>query len=340
MKKFIFLVLAVLLMTGATFSQQASSAVKGRKVIQLLTRSETFGEYIKVGDFIYIVADSTLYRATTNLGPANTGTSFLATRTNYTIVNSKIINPYSGTFSDDVVMDSTLIVKGYIQTGFDGRDGQLKIYSEQSAADYTVTLNPNSAMTSAANFYLPADEPASTYPLTVTSGGVMGYNNQALTTTSNVSFGNVSASGNVTAGATKYIAVLAEVLIDSTGYRYSWTGTPNWWYFIREVVNTPSRYNNLENLGDIKIQNKAGNGLVTVASRDTTGTTAKWNFANIKNVSSEQLTSTVSDTASVVDGVTVPVGTLMYRSADSTMWVKIRLMGVKSARWNKLTPTK
>jgi hypothetical protein len=32
-----------------------------------------------------------------------------------------------------------------------------------------------------------------------------------------------------------------------------------------------------------------------------------------------------------------PVGSITYRAADSTIWVKIKSTGVKSARWNKVT---
>jgi hypothetical protein len=60
-----------------------------------------------------------------------------------------------------------------IQLGQAGADGALKIYSEQGATDYTASINPNAAMTSAANFYLPADEPAAAAFLTMTTGGVI-----------------------------------------------------------------------------------------------------------------------------------------------------------------------
>jgi len=59
--------------------------------------------------------------------------------------------------------------------GLDGTDGQIVIYSEQGTPDYTATLNPNATMSSDANFYLPVDEPADTSLLTMTAGGVMGY---------------------------------------------------------------------------------------------------------------------------------------------------------------------
>lgn len=69
----------------------------------------------------------------------------------------------SPTFADDVTIGST------------SADGSVIIYSEQGASDYTATLNANTAMTSNAVFYLPADEPAGTYLLTMTTGGVIAY---------------------------------------------------------------------------------------------------------------------------------------------------------------------
>jgi hypothetical protein len=69
----------------------------------------------------------------------------------------------SPTFADD------------IQLGANGADGALKVFSEQGETDYTATIGPNATMTSAAAFYLPADEPAGTYLLNMTVGGVIGY---------------------------------------------------------------------------------------------------------------------------------------------------------------------
>ena len=45
--------------------------------------------------------------------------------------------------------------------------------------------------------------------------------------------------------------------------------------------------------------------------------------------------------ASGLDTVTTAsVGTISYRAADSTLWVKIKATGPKSARWNKISKTK
>ncbi|MCK5683276.1 hypothetical protein KAJ27_04115, partial [bacterium] len=51
--------------------------------------------------------------------------------------------------------DEKLHVTGVIQTGIDGTTGSLKLYSEQGGADYSVTINPNNAMTENVTLNLP-----------------------------------------------------------------------------------------------------------------------------------------------------------------------------------------
>jgi len=87
-----------------------------------------------------------------------------------TITNS------DGTYDANLSIDGDLTVKnisvqdgGVLQLGYDTVDGELRIYSEQGVTDYIAHLFANTAMTSAANFYLPADEPTSTQFLTMTS---------------------------------------------------------------------------------------------------------------------------------------------------------------------------
>lgn len=47
---------------------------------------------------------------------------------------------------------------GALQAGIAGVDGQIVIYSEQGATDYTVTVNPNAAMTQNVTYALPPDD--------------------------------------------------------------------------------------------------------------------------------------------------------------------------------------
>ena len=103
------------------------------------------------------------------------------------------------------------VTLGNITSGAAGVDGKLTFYSEQGATDYSVSLNPHSAMTSAANFYLPADEPAGTYLLNMTTGGVIGYDtntyitgNQSITLSGDVA-GTGATSITTTIGSDKIL---------------------------------------------------------------------------------------------------------------------------------------
>lgn len=84
--------------------------------------------------------------------------------------NGVLVFNNSPTFTDDV------------QLGADGASGELKVFSEQGGTDYTASLFANTAMTSDALFYLPADEPAGTYLLTMTTGGVIDYDSSTYLT--------------------------------------------------------------------------------------------------------------------------------------------------------------
>src|SRR3990167_4346484 len=76
---------------------------------------------------------------------------------------------------DLIVTDITVSTGGTLQLGQDGTDGILKLYSEQGGTDYIASLYSHTAMTSAASFFLPVDEPAATSFINMTTGGVMGF---------------------------------------------------------------------------------------------------------------------------------------------------------------------
>ena len=76
---------------------------------------------------------------------------------------------------DLTVTDIIVSAGGTLQLGQDGTDGILKLYSEQGGTDYIASLYSHTAMTSAASFFLPVDEPAATSFINMTTGGVMGF---------------------------------------------------------------------------------------------------------------------------------------------------------------------
>ena len=148
--------------------------------------------------------------------PANT--SFLSN----TIESAEITD---GTIVDadiaaDAAIAGTKISPSFgtqaIQTGAEGGDGQLILYSEQGATDYQATLNPNASMASAANFYLPADEPAATYILNMGTDGVIGYDtNTYLTGNQNISLtGDVTGSGATSIATTISADSVGDTMID------------------------------------------------------------------------------------------------------------------------------
>jgi hypothetical protein len=65
---------------------------------------------------------------------------------------------------------------GVGQLGYDTVDGELRLYSEQApGTDYIASLFANTAMTSAASFYLPADEPTGESFIKMGTDGIMDF---------------------------------------------------------------------------------------------------------------------------------------------------------------------
>ena len=101
---------------------------------------------------------------------ANVGT-FLATPSSANLLLAITDETGTGT----AVFNNSPTFADDIQLGLAGTTGILKLYSEQGATDYTASLYPNTAMTSAASFYLPVDEPAAQSFLSMSTGGVMSF---------------------------------------------------------------------------------------------------------------------------------------------------------------------
>jgi hypothetical protein len=192
----------------------------------------------------------------------------------------------------------------------------------------------------------------STATLTVTgpvtaSGDVTGGN---LATTGNLSVsgtagtgtmtvnGDISATGRIT--ATGGITSTGTALFDSSGY-FGDEYTKNWNRWFYPQVGIPASRIVLENLSDLYIQNKAGNGQVQWGKRDTTGDNSVLNLINLGTVTAGGSISGVGVNVNTSDTITdATVGTFCYRAADSTVWLKINMVGPKSARWMKITVSK
>jgi len=106
----------------------------------------------------------------------------------------------SGTRGSIICNDELLVKQGYLEVGDEDTavDGKIGLFSEQGATDYTVTLNPNAAMTSDVDLYLPASFPAGVYFLKVDPSGVMSYDSNTYLTAEADTLSTVCGRGNST----------------------------------------------------------------------------------------------------------------------------------------------
>ena len=111
---------------------------------------------------------------------------------------------------------------GNFQTGYDGADGNIRIFSEQGAPDYTVDIAPSAAMTGSYSLYLPTAAPAGTYFLKVATTGIMSYDASTYLTAEADTLASVTGRGALTTTAVQFQNALAiELGQDVAG------GTPN-----------------------------------------------------------------------------------------------------------------
>jgi len=68
-----------------------------------------------------------------------------------------------------------IVSSGAVQTGANGSDGSLKIYSEQGATDYSVTLQPHATMTEASTYTLPAADGSTSQVLSTDGNGALSW---------------------------------------------------------------------------------------------------------------------------------------------------------------------
>lgn len=243
MKKFILMAFMAIMLVGAVFAQQT----KKHLILTIPTAATAFGEIVKIGDFVYITEDSTLYSVKIQMGPNATGTYMKASTARYNVVKQVQTGPVAtttGTFS------STLGVTG--------------------TATFAGALN---------------------------AAGAIGFG------TSNNKVTIAAATGNTAIAGTLAVTGVAT---------------------IQGQTMTADHVNNI----------KFGN---SVTATDTV-------FGPVISTAKVVSTGTVVGTAIGVSGTdtvtTAPVGTLCYRAADSTMYLKIKLTGPKSARWMKVTVSK
>lgn len=118
---------------------------------------------------------------------------------------------------------TTLDVNGIIKSGQNGTDGELQIYSEQGATDFTYTIRPNAAATQNNTFTLPVDDGAPGQVLTTDGAG-------------NFSWTTPSGGGSGVVHALEAIATIGQTINIGVSITDG-TGTIR---FDNELVNNPA----------------------------------------------------------------------------------------------------
>lgn len=191
---------SILTITGGT-----GAVIGSGTTIQVQAADSTHNGYLTSGDWgIFNGKQNTLTISTGLAISTNTITSTLATG----LAGGQYV--YGGTqASENLNLQSTTNgTRGYVicndpmVLGTNGSSGKLALYDELGATDYTVALNPNATMVASIDFYLPGAYPAaSDYPIIVSTGGVMSYNDQAVKQASTPQFARLGLGGAADSGA-------------------------------------------------------------------------------------------------------------------------------------------
>ena len=112
--------------------------------------------------------------------------------------------------------DGLVTGKAGLYSGVAGTDGIITIFSEQGTPDYLATINPNAAMTSNANFYLPADEAGAESFLKMGTDGVIDYDTNLYATTTLNNLGTTAINASLLPGVAGAVNLGSEALFFGT----------------------------------------------------------------------------------------------------------------------------
>ena len=106
MKKIALALIATILMTGAVMAQYKTK----KMIVPIANRASTVGVPVKVGDFIYIVADSALYMSRVAFGAGGTGTYLTADTSRYAV--AKLASGAAALLATTLTVSSNATVGG------------------------------------------------------------------------------------------------------------------------------------------------------------------------------------------------------------------------------------
>lgn len=300
MKKIALAFVAVLMMTGVTLAQYKTK----KMVIPIQNRASTIGIPVKVGDFIYIVADSAMYMSRVAFGPNGTGTYLLADTSRYSVAKMAT--------GRNALTATTLDVSGNV--AINTNKFNITASSGNTTVAGTLGVTGDVAVnTNKFNVTAASGNTAVAGTLGVTGNVAVNTNKFNVTAASgNTAIaGTLGVTGNMAVNTDKFTVTAASgnTLVAGT---LGVTGVTT----IQGQTLSADHVNNL----------KAGN---SITATDTLFGAVVTGTGNVYGA-----TIGVSGTDTVT---AAPVGSLCYRAADSTLYLKIKLTGPKSARWQKVT---
>ena len=104
MKKIVLALIATIMIAGAMMAQTNQK----RMILTIASRSSTMGNYVKPGDFIYILGDSVMYVSRVSLGPSATGTYLLGNSSRYHVANMATYAGKGASYWVDTVTDQNI----------------------------------------------------------------------------------------------------------------------------------------------------------------------------------------------------------------------------------------
>lgn len=125
------------------------------------------------------------------------------------------------------------------------------------------------------------------------------------------------------AGISGYLGVTGVFLADSS-IQYGDEKNHSWRVWATPITNSPYSYMNLQNLGNISIQSKAGGGQVIILTRDTLSSTAKATISNVATITAEAM----SLTAGTITGTATMRGHANFTNTEKV--VKVYIPGITS----------